>query len=118
MHVPDEIAAEVVAHQKRMHFPEHIPKYISFFKGGKELWTGLLNADLATCEQAVEYHIRKGESAIKRWHKTHKAATARCAAYHIFTARVVKCRCVGLMGMGDIPESHMPFSQEPEHEEA
>lgn len=61
------------------------------------------------CERIVEYHTRLGWAAIDRWKARGKTSSAKSAAYHIYVARLMRCRYFVLMGIGDSKESDMPF---------
>jgi hypothetical protein len=108
--LPAPIIREVMHWQRELRWPELVPKYAEIpDANGKILWHLYAHLTTALCEQATEFHVRKGRAAIRRWHTNCSLRTARTAARHIVWARIYRCRYLDLCGIGETcTEDDMP----------
>lgn len=109
--IPEEIQEECFYWQRKLRWPELVPKYIEIPDAtGEVLFHLYQSMTVSLCEQATEFYTRLAEAAISRWHRNHSKKTARTAARNIIWARICRCRYFSLTGAENPTESDMPFS--------
>lgn len=112
MSLPYPIFCEVLNWQRKLQWPKLVPKYAEIPDArGRILWHLYDDLTTALCEQATEFHVRKGRAAIRRWQANRSRRTARAAGRHIVWARIYRCRYLDLCGLAKTCiEDDMPFS--------
>jgi hypothetical protein len=111
--LPLEIIREIAWQQRKMGYPESVPKWACRPNArGKLVWQHHDSLTVADCEQLVEYRSRLARRALLRWRREGAivgARSMRTAAGHILLARLYRCQYLYLIGQEYSTEADMPF---------